>query len=356
MTRLGDIVSGRTRRLVGAAILVAGSLVATACSTSAGGGTTPEVLTTVRLGYFPNLTHAVPIVADTQGLFAKHLGSTTVEMSTFNAGPAAMEALKSGAIDATFVGPGPATNTFLNSNGAALRVVAGAASGGSFLVVRPGIAGASDLVGQKIATPQLGNTQDIALRYWLEEQGITTDLQGGGQVAISPMDNSQALQAFAQGLIDGAWVPEPYATRLIQDSGAHVLVDERTLWPNGRFAVTLLAVRTDFLQAHPDAVKALVEGSLDAIDVITKDPVTARRAVADTIAKVSGKPMKATVLEAAWQNLSFTVDPIATSITQGAEHAYRVGILRAEPSLTGMVDLAILNSVLTARNLPTVTS
>lgn len=315
---------------------------------------TGEALETVRVGYFPNVTHAAGIVADTQGLFAKHLGSTKVAISTFNAGPAAMEALKSGAIDATYVGPGPATNTFINTQGKAIRVVAGAASGGSFLVVRPGITSAADLKGTKVATPQLGNTQDIALRSWLKGQGLATDLQGGGDVSISPMENSQALTAFAQKLIDGAWVPEPYATRLIQDSGAHVLVDESTLWPGGKFAVTLLAVRTDFLTSHPDAVRALVQGNVEAIDLITKDPARAQKAVADVIGKVSGKPISADLLAASWKNIDFTVDPVASSLQVGAEHAFEVGILKDKPSLTGLVDLATLNSVLTDLGQPTV--
>lgn len=312
--------------------------------------------TTVRLGYFPNVTHAVPIVADREGLFAKRLGSTKLEVSTFNAGPAAMEALKSGAVDATYVGPGPATNTFINSGGQAIRVVAGAASGGSFLVVRSGITSAADLRGKKIATPQLGNTQDIALRYWLKSQQLSSDLQGGGDVHITPMDNSQTLSAFAQNLVDGAWVPEPYATRLILDSGAHVLVDERTLWPNGKFAVTLLAVRTDFLQEHPDTVRALVEGGVDALNVITSTPEKAQQDVADVIAKVSGKPIKANVLAASWKNLDFTVDPVASSVVAGAEHSYEVGILKTKPALDGLVDLSILNAVLTSRGLATVSS
>lgn len=349
-------VTRRTLLAAATSVLAAVALGACGSTTSSSPSTAGAAPAAVRLGYFPNVTHATAIVADKEGLFAKHLGQTTLEVSTFNAGPAAMEALKSGAIDATYVGPGPATNTFINTSGEAIRVVAGAASGGSFLVVRPGITDAAGLKGKKVATPQLGNTQDIALRFWLKEQGLATDLQGGGDVNISPMENPQALTAFAEKLIDAAWVPEPYATRLIQDSGARVLVDERTLWPNGKFAVTLLAVRTDFLKAHPDTVKALVEGSVDALDVIAKNPAQAQQDVADVIAKVSGKPIKPEVLSASWKNLEFTADPVPSSLAAGADHAFAVGILKAKADLKGLVDLTILNSVLKARGLPEVTS
>jgi len=308
-------------------------------------GTAP---TEVRLGYFPNLTHATAIVADKEGLFTKHLGSTKLEVSTFNAGPAAMEALKSGAIDATYVGPGPATNAFINSGGKAVTIVAGAAGGGASLVVDPSITKAADLKGKKVATPSLGNTQDIALRYWLKQQGLKTDLQGGGDVSVSPQENAQVVDAFSQKLIAGAWVPEPYATRLVQ-AGGKVLVNERDLWPGKKFATTVLAVRTDFLKEHPDTVKALLAGDLDAADFITANPDKSQRDVADLIAKISGKPMKESVIQAAWKQLEFTVDPVSASILGGAQHAFEVGVLKKEPRLKGLVDLTLLNALLKER-------
>ena len=310
--------------------------------------------TEVRLGYFPNVTHATAIVADKEGLYTKALGSTTLSVKTFNAGPAAMEALKSGAIDATYVGPGPATNAFLNSEGQALTVVSGAATGGASFVVDSTVNSAADLKGKKVASPQLGNTQDVALRYWLQQQGLKTDLQGGGDVNIAPQDNAQIVDAFSQHLIAGAWVPEPYATRLVQ-AGGHVLVDEHTLWPNGKFPTTILAVRSDFLSQHPDTVKALLKGQLDAEDVIAKDPAKAQADVAAIIEKVSGKPVKVSDIAAPWKNLEFTNDPVSSAITEGAKHALAVGVLKKEPDLTGMVDLTMLNSLLSASGKPTAT-
>jgi len=302
----------------------------------------------MRLGYFPNLTHAIAIVAEEEGFFRKHLGPITLTVSTFNAGPAAIEALKSGSVDATYVGPGPATNAFINSGGKAVTIVAGAAAGGASLVVDPSIARAPDLKGKKVSSPSLGNTQDIALRYWLKQQGLETDLQGGGDVTVLPQDNAQIVDAFKQKLIAGAWVPEPYATRLVQ-AGGKVLVDERDLWPKRRFATTVLAVRTDFLRAHPETVKALLAGDLDAADFIAGNPDKAQKDVADLIARISGKGLKQSVIVAAWKQLEFTVDPVPSSVVQGAQHAFEVGVLRKEPKLDGLVDLSLLNALLKER-------
>jgi NitT/TauT family transport system substrate-binding protein len=340
-------------RPLGRVALAVVAIVATLGMSACGGdtqaaGTAPAV---VRLGYFPNLTHATPIVAEKEGFFSKHLGATKLQVSTFNAGPAAIEALKSGAIDATYVGPGPATNAFINSGGQALTVVAGAATGGTSLVADPSIKSAADLRGKKVSTPQLGNTQDIALRYWLKQHGLKTDLQGGGDVNVVPQDNAQIVDAFKQKLIAGAWVPEPYATKLVE-AGGRVLVDERDLWPNKKFAITVLAVRTDFLKAHPQTVTALLAGDLDAADFIAKDPAKAQKDVADLIAKISGKPLKPAVITAAWKQLEFTVDPVASSLLTGAQHAYQVGVLTKEPKLDGLVDLTLLNQLLKERGKP----
>jgi NitT/TauT family transport system substrate-binding protein len=330
--------------------LVLGAVVATLGLSACGGDTQASSAAPleVRLGYFPNLTHATAIVADKEGFFAKHLGATKLKVSTFNAGPAAMEALKSGAIDATYVGPGPATNAFINSGGQALTVVAGAATGGTSLVVDPSVRSAADLKGKKVSSPQLGNTQDIALRYWLRQHGLKTDLQGGGDVSVLPQDNAQVVDAFKQKLVAGAWVPEPYATRLVQ-AGGKVLVDERDLWPGRKFAITLLAVRTDFLAAHPQTVTALLAGDLDATDLIAKDPAKAQQDVADVVAKISGKPLKQSIIKAAWKQLEFTADPVPSSLLTGAQHAFEVGVLTKEPKLDKLVDLRLLNQLLKER-------
>src|SRR5207245_3790769 len=212
-----------------------------------------------------------------KGIFARDLGpNVKLATSTFNAGPAAIEALFSGAVDATFVGPNPAINGFVKSHGAALRIVAGSTSGGASLVVKPSINGPADLKGKKVASPQLGGTQDVAVRSWLAAHGLRTTTEGGGDVSVVPQDNAQTLDAFRAGAIEGAWVPEPWPTRLVQDGGGKVLVDERDLWPEGEFVTTQLVVRTAFLQQHAEVVTRLVTGLADSVDDITAHPYAVR--------------------------------------------------------------------------------
>jgi NitT/TauT family transport system substrate-binding protein len=309
---------------------------------------------TVRLGYFPNVTHAPGIVGDLGGLFEERVAAgVTIETSTFNAGPEAVEAMFAEALDITLIGPNPAINAFAQSDGEAVRIVSGSTSGGAFLVVRDGIESAEDLEGLTLATPQLGNTQDVALRAWLKDEGFETDDAGGGDVSIEPQANGDALTAFIAGDIDGAWVPEPFATRFIQEGAAHVLVDERELWPDGEYVTTHLIVRTAFLEEHPDVVKGIIEGLAAAIDLIERDPEEAKRLTNEGIEAVTDKPLSQAVIDAAWENLTFTLDPIASSLAKSAEDAEAAGLL--DPvDLDGIYDLSLLNEVLAARGDPEV--
>ena len=241
------------------------------------GATSSEMPSSVRLGYFPNVTHAPALVGVADGLFQAELGDVPLETFTFNAGTEAVEALFADAIDMTFIGPNPAINAYAQSEGAAIRIISGSTSGGASLVVKPEVETAADLAGLKIATPSLGNTQDVALRAWLLDQGYETTLEGGGDVAVIPQANSQTLETFLSGDIDGAWVPEPWATRLVIEGGGKVLVDERDLWPDGEFVTTHLIVSTAFLEAYPDAVAAVLRGLVKAIDQINADPAARRR-------------------------------------------------------------------------------
>jgi NitT/TauT family transport system substrate-binding protein len=276
-----------------------------------------------------------------------------IEAKPFNAGPEAVEALFSEAIDASFIGPNPAINAFARSKGEAIRIVAGSTSGGAFLVVRAGIDGVEDLRGAKLATPQLGNTQDVALRAWLADHGFTTTPEGGGDVQIVPQGNSATLEAFIAGEIDGAWVPEPWATRLVLEGGGHVLVDERDLWPGGRYVTTHLIVRTAYLRQYPDTVRALIRAEHDAIELIETDPARARQLVSEQIREVTGSSLRSDVLEAAWGNLTFTLDPIASSLHESAADAARLGLM--DPvDLDGIYDLALLNEVLAQEGEPPV--
>jgi len=322
-------------------------------SSQATGSAANAASVTVRLGYFPNVTHAPAIVGVEKGYFEQALGRNKLETATFNAGPEAIDALFADSIDAAFVGPNPAVNGFQKSNGEALRIVAGSTSGGAGLVVKPDITSPTDLKGKKIATPQLGNTQDVALRAYLKTQGFTVDTTGGGDVSIVPQANADTLTQFATGDIDGAWVPEPFFTRMQQESGGKVLVDEKTLWPNGRFVTTHLIVATKFLNAHPEVVQELIKGEADAIKFIQDSPADAQKATNDGIAKLTGKPLKDAVVSAAFGNLAFTLDPIASSLKKSAQDAKDVGLLD-DANVQGIYDLTQLNEYLKGAGQPAV--
>jgi NitT/TauT family transport system substrate-binding protein len=327
-------------------------LLASACGSSDAATNGPV---TLRLGYFPNVTHGAALVGVQEGIFAKALGTDKLDASkTFNAGPAEATALISGAIDVAFIGPTPSINAFDRTNGA-VQIIAGAASGGAGLVVKPSITSVSGLKGKTIATPQLGNTQDVALRAFLKSQGLKTDLQGGGDVSIQPQDNSQTLLTFKQGSIDGAWVPEPYLSQLVVQDGGHLLVNEKDLWPGGQWDTTNVLISTSFFKAHPTTVSNFLEGLVDTINTIKSDPAGAKTAINQQLLTLSGKKLPDNVLSAAVADLTFTVDPNASSLRKQASDAESVGLL-GNPKLTGIFNLTILNQVLQAKGQPEVSS
>jgi NitT/TauT family transport system substrate-binding protein len=320
----------------------------TACSGPSAAGESSQGAegVTLRLGFFPNVTHATAIVGVERGIFADKLGNdVTLTTQTFNAGGNVVEAIFNGGLDASYIGPNPAINAWAQSQGEAIRIISGATSGGAFLVVSPDITSPEQLAGKKLGSPQLGNTQDVALRAWLLDQGFETDQEGGGDVSVLPQANADILTAFGTGALDGAWVPEPWATRMIEEAGGHVLVDERDLWPHGQYVTTHLIVATAFMDAHPDVVKRLLEGQVAANQFIHDDPKAAEQAVNDGLTKITGSEMDAAILAKAWKNLEFTCDPIASSLTESAAHAEQLGLL--EPTnLDGIYDLKLLNEVL----------
>jgi NitT/TauT family transport system substrate-binding protein len=300
----------------------------------------------LRLGYFPNVTHATAIVGIDEGIIEDALDdNVTLKTQFFNAGTDVVEAIFSEALDASYIGPNPAINAFAQSDGQAIRIIAGAASGGASLVVSDEITSADDLAGTTLASPSLGNTQDVALRAWLSDQGYVTDLEGGGDVSIMPQANGDALQAFTLGEIDGAWVPEPWATRMVEEGNGHVLVDEHDLWPDGEFVTTHLIVATSFLEEHPDVVKQLLTGHVAATAFVNDDPERAQEIVGAAILQLTDTALPEGTLASAWENLTFTVDPIASSLATSATNATELGVL--DPvDLDGIYDLTLLNEVL----------
>ncbi|MEV8567435.1 aliphatic sulfonate ABC transporter substrate-binding protein [Streptomyces sp. NPDC051322] len=309
---------------------------------------------TVRIGYFPNLTHATALVGDQEGLLQKELGGTQLKASTFSAGPSEIEALNSGSIDIGWIGPSPAINAYTQSQGKSLRIIGGSASGGVKLVVNPKkIKTLADVRGKKIATPQLGNTQDVAFLNWIADRGWKVDANSGkGDVSVVRTDNKVTPDAYSSGSIDGAWVPEPTASRLVQ-RGAKVLLDESSLWPDKKFVITNIVVSQKFLKEHPDVVEAVLRGSVKTNAWIKAHPEEAKAAANAALKKLSGKGLPADVLDPAWKSIETTDDPLAATLNTEAAHAVKAGLLD-KPDLKGIYDLKPLNKVLKAAGQPAV--
>lgn len=338
-------MSRRQARLTRLGFIALG-LAVTAAACGSGGGSGSGEKVTLRLGYFPNLTHAPAIIGIEKGFFKQALGAdVTLNTTTFNAGPDVVTAIFADALDISYIGPNPAINAWSKSKGEAIKIIAGATSGGAALVVKPSIKKPADLKGKRISSPQLGNTQDVALRSWLKTQGFKTTTAGGGDVKILPQGNSQTLETFKAGDIDGAWVPEPWATRLVLEGGGKVLVDEASLWLGGKFVTTHVIVRTAFLKEHPDVVSRFLKGHVQAVDYANSSSAEAQTVVNKALEKITGTALKADTIQIAWKNLTFTEDPIASSLRTSAKNAQAVGVL--EPvDLNGIYDLDPLNAIL----------
>jgi NitT/TauT family transport system substrate-binding protein len=352
----------------------------------------PNVL---RLGYFPNLNHAQVIIGLANGHFQKALSEnnsdsgenrdqgTTIKEYVFSAGPSAIEALYAGEIDVAYVGPNPAINGYMASNGEGIRIISGSASGGAVFVVRndSGILSTTDLGGKKFASPQLGNTQDVALRKYLKQNGYET-VENGGNVTVVPVKPSDILTLMLKKEIDGAWVPEPWGARLVKESNAKIFVDERDLWPpDGKFATTNIIVRTDYLKDNPEVIRKLINAQIDetlwinsTLNELQKSNVTSTsgnvenqtsqniekdgvelfiHAFNDGLERVTGNTVPEDELRDALQRLEFTYDPIKRSLFKMADDAYDLGLIGrgTKPDLTNIYDLGLLNQVLKERNL-----
>ena len=309
--------------------------------------------TVIRVGHLPNLTHPQALVGRETGEFEKNAGAK-VEWTAFNAGASAMEALLAGELDLAYVGPSPALNAYVRSKGRVLRVIAGAASGGVALVVRKdaGIRNPADLKGKRVAVPGLGNTQDVALRSWLKAKGLDT----GGSVQVMPVKNPEIFTLFRRKELDAAWVPEPWATRLIQEAGGALFVDESTLWPEGKFPTTLLVARTDFLVKNRALVKRFVATHIDLTEAIIQKPDEAKRTINAQLAKLMGKPLPTVLLDGAFSGIAATYDPIPSALLKAARQAWELKYLPGAqpPDVAPIFDLSLLNEALRERGKPLV--
>ena len=341
-----------TAAALGGTLLVAGAAACSSSSSTSSGSTTGTSAAgaapvTVRLGFLANITHAPALVAIKNGYFTQALGKAgTVQTTTFTSGTQETTAILAGQLDAAYVGPNPAINTWQKSNGTAIKIVSGAATGGASIVVKPGIGSASQLKGQSLATPSLGNTQDVALRYWLKQQGLATSATGGGDVTIKPTTpNSAAVLEFKSGQIAGASEPAPYDIEMVKDGGK-VLLSEPGV-------TTVLMVTQSFLSAHPAIVTDLLKANMQAIDFIKSNPAAAETAANAELAAYTGKPLKASIVAAAFKEIDFTVDPDISSLSTDAQQAASIGLLKPV-NLNGVFDLTALNKLLAAAGQPVV--
>lgn len=335
--------------MVGAALVLAGC----SSSSSSSSGTTANAAAstpvTVRLGFLTNITHAPALVALKEGFFGKALGSAgTLKATAFSSGTQETTAILAGQLDAAYVGPNPAINAWQKSGGTAIKIVSGAATGGASIVVKKGITSASQLKGKTLATPSLGNTQDVALRYWMKRNGLTTTATGGGDVFVKPTTpNSAAVLEFKSGQIAGASEPAPYDIQMVSDGGT-VLLSEPGV-------TTLLVVTQSFLSAHPAVVEDLVKAQVQANDFIKTSPAAAEADANAELASYTGKPLKASLVAASFKEIAFTNDPDAASLTSAADNAASLGLLKPV-NLNGIFDLTPLGKALSAAGEPQVSS
>ena len=339
---------------IGALVIIIAAVMVTPVTGFAQAQSPTKVL---RIGYFPNINHAQAVIGIGGGEFQKELGNNIeVQPYTVNAGSSAIQALLANRIDAAYVGPGPAVNGYVASLGNGLRIISGAASGGAVFVVRndSGINSPKDFANKVFASPQLGNTQDIALRNYLHSEGYQTK-DNGGNVTVISTDNPIIFTLFLKKQVDGAWVPEPWGAKLVNEAGGRILVDERTLWPpDGKFVTANIVARTDYLQQNPEVVKELLAANVNETSWITNHTDAAIKAFNTEFKKLTGKTLAENELRQAWSRIQFTYDPLKISLFQGANSAYDLGFLakgEPRPDVSGIYDLTILNEVLKEKGL-----
>lgn len=304
----------------------------------------------LTLGYFANLTHGPALAGVHDGVFDEALGSTELSTQVFSTGPTTIEAMNSGEVDAAFMGPNPAINSYVQSGGESITIIGGATSGGAQFIVSDDVAGEDDLAGRTFATPALGGTQDVALRVWLEERGYEVDTGSPDSVSITPMPSGQALQTFRQGQIDGFWGPQPWVT-LMTEEGGRVLVDEGDLWPDGEYPTTVLAVRTDYLKEHPQTVEKLLDGLEDSVEHLEQMPQKDEAAMLnEAMVDAQGQALPEQTLISALEQMQWTSDPMASTYTTLLDNGVSAGVTQ-DASLDGMVDVEPLNRVREQRGL-----
>jgi len=294
------------------------------------------------LGYFANVTHAQAVLGVADGEYSAALAPSKLDTKVFNAGPSLIEALFASEIDIGYVGPGPVLSAHAHSHGQAVRVIAGAAANGVLIVARKdaGLKCLADLKDKAIATPQAGNTQDVSAKHYLISQLAQSDLSNVLAVA-----NAEQAALMARGQIDGAWVPEPWGSRLIMEDGATLLAEEKDLWPQKRFGLTLVVTTPEFLSQHPDVVQKFLAAHVWLTKNLAQNPQHYVPDLEDALAKLTGKQLPNGVVASSLNHVEFTDEPLEDTLATMAQWSYELKILTRQPDLTGLVDTRILERV-----------
>jgi NitT/TauT family transport system substrate-binding protein len=317
---------------------------ALAAAPSLGCSKTPsgEAPSVVRVGYFANVTHAQAVLGVASGDFGQAVAPAKLDTKVFNAGPSLIEALFAGEIDIGYVGPGPTLSAQARSRGQGIRVVAGAASNGVVVVVRKdsGITELAHLAGRRVATPQLGNTQDISARHYLSKVLGQPNLNN-----VTPIDNSQQAALFARGEIDAAWVPEPWGQVLVSQTGARILAEEKDLWPSKEFVLTVVVTTPEFLAKHPDVVERVLAAHRTWTKRLAAEPGKYAPQLVDALFAVTGKKLDVSIIQPALGRVTFTDDPHEETLRTFASWAHDLGFERDAVDLTGLVDAKALRKL-----------
>jgi len=283
----------------------------------------------IRVAYFPNIGHAVPVVGLEKGIFEKNIGNNTrIETKLFDSGPQVIESLFANSIDIAYVGPGPAINGYLKSENGNVKILSGSASGGASFVVHPDsdIKSVDDFAGKRIAAPQIGNTQDVSLRNYLSENGLAP-AEKGGPVVVLNIPNPDIYTLFTKGEIDAAWVPEPWATILVQELNGKRLFHEEELWENKQFASVLLIAREEYVKSNPEIINLWLESHQETIDWINANPKQTRIIFNQFMKDTMRQSLSDDIIDEALSNLEITSDPIPDSISTFAKRADSLGYL-----------------------------
>ena len=305
------------------------SIIAIAVIATIGGSLDQSSRSKIRVAFFPSISHAVPIVGLENGIFENGIGEQIqIETKLFDSGPQVIESIFARSIDVAYVGPGPTINGFLKSHGKDIRILAGAASGGASFIIQPdsGLESIENFDGKRIASPQISNSQDVSLRYYLASNDLKP-IEKGGTVFVLNISNPDIYTLFAKGDIDGAWVPEPWATMLVQDLDGVRLFNEEKLWPNEQFASVLLIARTDYLENNPEIIQNWLKSHEETVSWINSNPDQTKSIFESFLKKYMGKSLPTKIIDESFSNLTITSDPIKNSVLTFAERADVLGYL-----------------------------